>query len=90
MLPKLQKDKKFLLDIKNYKLAIEKIQNEKIKNNYKNILQKLLKNAETIDKNHDSSYNIDINTASLKNIVLEMIDQRRSLDKLYKDTLDNR
>ena len=66
MLPKLSNSNNFKKEIKSYEIAIEKIENPDVKNEYLIFLNKLIQEAKLIDGAHNISSNKNIDPRNIR------------------------
>ena len=85
MLPKLSNSNKFKKEIKSYEIAIEKIENLDVKNQYMSFLSKLKQEANYVDGAHDTS-NKNIDPRKVRENIGNMMSLRLELSKLIKDS----
>lgn len=84
---KIQQSKKFKKDLHLYKLAIESIADNSVKQEYQTLLNKLVEQFKIIDAAHDT-VNKGINPTKIRENVELSVRLRQKLDKLIKDSKD--
>ena len=82
---KIQQSNKFKKDLRLYNLAIESIIDERVKQEYQSLLNKLVEQFRIIDAAHDT-VNRDIDPTQIRENVEQSILLRKKLDKLLKDS----
>ena len=82
---KIQQSNKFKKDLRLYNLAIESIIDERVKQEYQSLLNKLVEQFRIIDAAHDT-VNRDIDPTQICENVEQSILLRKKLDKLLKDS----
>lgn len=88
MLPKITNYQKFKKEIAEYRAAIDKIKNDKIKEEYNKLLSVLLSESKIIDQTHDAVSNNDIDPRKIRENIEKMMDIRIKLQKVVKDSKD--
>ena len=78
---------KFKKDLQLYKLAIESIADDRVKQEYQTLLNKLTEQFKLIDAAHDT-VNRNIDPTKIRENVELSISLRRKLNKLIKDSKD--
>lgn len=86
MLPKLKNSAKYLKEIKEYEIAIEKIQNPKIKKQNLDLLTRLKQETSYIDQAHDIANNKNIDPRKIRENIENIVSIRLKLRKIVKDS----
>ena len=82
----LLKSERFQNDYKKYESEIEKIQDLKIKVNLENLLQKLVTQVKSLDKQqNDLIFSKDVKTFDRVSITGKILETRKSLERKIKD-----
>jgi len=82
----LTKSSKFLNEYRTYKTAVDKIENESAQEHGKTLLDQLLREAHTIDEAHNARNSKAVDPRTVKDNIKKLVDIRRSLDQLIKDS----
>lgn len=81
---KITNSEKYKKDLRLYKAAIESVTDERVKQEYQTLLNKLSEQFKLIDAAHDT-VNKDIDPVQVRENVENSVQLRRRLDKIIRD-----
>ena len=83
---RLNDSKKVKKEYKTYQYVIDNIENSDVKTHGQSLLDNLTHECNLVDQRHDPSNNIKIDPVSLKENISRIVEIRRQLNQLVKDS----
>lgn len=81
-LPKIQENSRYIAEVQKFSASIDKIENEKIKLEAMDVLDKLIKEVKYLDRLQETIFYSKQNRTSLEDSKSNIISYRKKLEKL--------